>query len=387
MSKWNKILPYSRQLIDADDIQAVIEVLQSDFLTQGPRVADFEKALAEYCGSAYAVAVATGTAALHAAYFAAGIGKGDDVITSPITFAATANAALYLGARPLFADVEPDTGNIDPARVSSLITERTRAILPVHYSGQPVDLDAIHAIAREKKLIVIEDACHAIGSTYKGQKIGALSDMTVFSFHPVKPITTGEGGAILTNNSDYYEKLRIFREHGITRDKNIMHTRSEGDWYYEMHHLGFNFRITEIQSALGISQLRKIDRFIARRQEIADYYINAFRDNPWFETPEQKSYVRSSWHLFPIRLRSPYIAHRKEIFKRLRQNNLWVQVHYIPVYWHPYYQRLGYSRELCPIAEDFYAREISLPIFQGMTADDIKAVVSIITEVFQSIKQ
>jgi dTDP-4-amino-4,6-dideoxygalactose transaminase len=402
------VIPYSRQLIEQDDIEAVTQVLQSDFLTQGPAVEAFESALTSYTGAQYAVLFSSGTGALHAAHFAAGVGRGNQVITSPITFAATSNAALYLGATPVFADVESDTGNIDAESLEQVITPKTKAIVPVHYAGHPVDLKAIALVAKEFGLIVIEDACHALGAEYRivtrseergarqqpprtsnleprtsspsegWIKIGSCeySDMTVFSFHPVKHITTGEGGAVLTNRSDYYEKLRIFRTHGITKDPSKFDTLDPGgDWYYEMHALGFNYRISDIHAALGTSQLRKLDRFVSRRREVAERYKTAFADNPGFLIPPERSYARSAYHLYPIRLTNEFREKKSKIFSALRESGLGVQVHYIPAYLHPYYQEMGYKPGICPAAEEFYQREISIPLHQGMDDETVETVI------------
>lgn len=383
----SKILPYSRQCVEQDDIGAVVEVLKSDFLTQGPKIAEFEKALAKYCGAKYAVAFSSGTAALHGAYFAAGLSSGDEIITSPITFLATANAALYLGGKVNFVDVEPDTGNINPDLIEEAITPKTKLLVPVHYSGLPVDLDKISKIAKKYNLILIEDACHALGAKYKGQTIGncRFSDMAVFSFHPVKSITTGEGGAVTTNNEEYYNKLVMFRHHGITKDERFMTeaARQAGAWYHEMHYLGFNYRITDIQTALGISQLKKIDRFINRCKEIALQYGEAFSGNSYFDIPTGKNYTDSAWHLYPIRLKDKYIQRKVEIFSKLRQKGLWVQVHYIPVYLQPYYQKLGFKKGLCPAAEDFYSRQISIPIYPMMSDEDVQDVIALLNDVFK----
>lgn len=386
MSNPNRILPYSRQLIEADDIAAVVDVLKSDYLTQGPAVGRFEKALAEYCGAKYAVAFANGTAALHAAYFAAGIGGGDEIITSANTFAATSNAALYLGAKPIFVDIESDTGNINPALIEQKITPKTKAIVPIHYSGHPVDIDAIHEIAHQRNLLVIEDACHAIGAKYKGKKIGAHSDMSVFSFHPVKPITTGEGGAVTTNNPDCYAKLRLFCSHGITKEPSLLENKDVGAWFYEMQTLGYNYRITDIQCALGCTQLAKLDRFIEDKKKIVVQYQQAFADDPRIIIPFEKEYALSSWHLVAARLQGGLVAKRREIFDALRAAGLWVQVHYIPVYWHPYYHKLGFAPGLCPEAEKFYASEISLPIFPGMTDNEARYVIQTINDVLARYK-
>lgn len=386
-------IPYGRQFIDDEDIKAVVDVLRSDYLTQGPKILEFEKALASCCGAEYAAVFSSGTAALHAAYFTAGIGPGEEIITSPITFAATANAALYLDARPVFVDTEPDTANLNTALIESALTKKTKAIVPVHYAGHPADLDPILALAYREGIAVIEDACHALGAKYRDKKIGSVSDMTVFSFHPVKSITTGEGGAVLTDNKDYYEKLIMFRTHGITKDKAKFQVKAEnnfkenlnhdfGDWYYEMQFLGYNYRITDMQAALGISQLKKLDSFIEKRRKIAAFYNSKFRDNPFFEIPPDKEYAYSACHLYPIRLKDTYAERKKEIFSGLRERGIGVQVHYIPVHLQPFYQALGYRQGLCPVAEDFYQREISLPVHVSLTEEDAKYVVDNILKSF-----
>lgn len=384
-----KNLPYSRQCIEQDDIDSVVEVLKSDFLTQGPKVAEFEKALADYCGAKYAVMFSSGTAALHGAYFAAGLKDGDEIVTTPITFLATANAAVYLGAKPVFVDVESDTGNIDIELIEQKITERTKFLVPVHYSGLPVDLDKIASIAKKHALVLIEDACHALGAAYKDETVGncRLSDMTVFSFHPVKSIATGEGGAVTTNSDEYYDKLTTFRQHGVTKDKRFMTDAAddEGDWYYQMIYMGYNYRMTDIQAALGVTQLRKIDRFVGRRRQIARKYAELFKNNKYFDIPVDKDYGESAWHLYPIRLKDKYIGKKKDIFDQLRKAGLWVQVHYIPVYLQPFYQNLGYGKGFCPKAEDFYAREIGIPIFSAMTNGDVDYVAKTINKTLLNI--
>lgn len=354
-------VPYGRQLIDEDDIQAVVEVLRGDFLTTGPKIEEFEQAVCDYTGAKYGVAVSNGTAALHAACFAAGIGPGDEVITTPITFAASANCVLYCGGRPVFADVKPDTYNIDPDDIKRKITSRTKAIIAVHFTGQPCEMDEIHQIAKENDLLVIEDAAHALGADYRGKKIGSISDMTTFSFHPVKHITTGEGGMITTNDERLYEQLKLFRSHGITRDERFM-TKNEGGWYYEQLELGYNYRITDIQCALGISQLRKLDRFVARRKELAQQYYEAFSGVEEIICPYQKEGCQNSWHLYVLQIEG-----RKAVFERLREAGILVNVHYIPVYKHPYYQNHGYQDVCCPNAEKLYQNLISIPMYAGLT--------------------
>lgn len=371
------MIPYGRQTIDDADIVAVVKILKSDFLTTGPTVEEFERKVAAYTGAKYAVAIANGTAALHAACFAAGVGAGDEVITTPITFAASANCALYCGATPVFADIDARTYNIDPQDIRRKITDRTRAIVAVHFTGQPCEMDEIHAIAREHGLIVIEDAAHALGAEYKGQKIGGLSDMTVFSFHPVKHITTGEGGMIMTNNEKLYERLKLFRTHGITRDEKFLE-KNDGPWYYEQIDLGYNYRITDIQCALGVSQMDKLPQFLARRKEIAKVYNEAFADNPNIEIPYQKEGCDNAYHLYVIRVKN---GKRAEAFAKLREAGIGVNVHYIPVYKHPYYQKHGYDKVCCPHAEQYYAECISLPMYPALTGEEQKYVIDKVLEI------
>lgn len=357
------MIPYGKQTIEQDDIQAVGDVLKSDFLTTGPKIAEFEQTVADYVGAKYAVAISNGTSALHAACFAAGIGPGDEVITTPLTFAASANCVLYCGGTPVFADVDPKTYNIDPEDIRRKITDRTKAIIAVHLAGQPCDMDAIHSIAREHGLIVIEDGAHALGSVYKGKKVGSMSDMTTFSFHPVKPITTGEGGMIVTDNEDFYKKMVLFRSHGITRDDSIM-TRNDGPWFYQQFDLGYNYRITDIQCALGCSQMKKLDRFLARRKEIVARYNEAFADCDNIITPYQLSDTESGWHLYMVQVKN---CDRRQVFEAMREKGIGVNVHYIPVYMHPYYQEHGYETVHCANAEEIYSHIISLPLYPGLT--------------------
>lgn len=359
------MIPYGKQTIEQDDIQAVVDVLKSDFLTTGPKIAEFEQTVADYVGAKYAVAISNGTSALHAACFAAGIGPGDEVITTPLTFAASANCVLYCGGTPVFADVDPKTYNIDPEDIRRKITDRTKAIIAVHLAGQPCDMDAIHSIAREHGLIVIEDGAHALGSVYKGKKVGSMSDMTTFSFHPVKPITTGEGGMIVTDNEDYYKKMVLFRSHGITRDDSMM-TRNDGPWFYQQFDLGYNYRITDIQCALGCSQMKKLDRFLARRKEIVARYNEAFADCDNIITPYQLSNTESGWHLYIVQVKN---CDRRQVFENMREKGIGVNVHYIPVYMHPYYQEHGYKNVHCANAEEIYSHIISLPLYPGLTSE------------------
>jgi UDP-4-amino-4,6-dideoxy-N-acetyl-beta-L-altrosamine transaminase len=380
-------LSYSHQCIEQDDIESVLEVLKSDFLTQGPKVKEFEQSLADYCGAKFAVVFSSGTAALHAAYFAADLAENDQIITSPMTFLATANASLFLGAKPTFVDIESDTGNIDTALIERALTEKTKAIVPVHFAGQPAELEKITQIAQKHNLLVIEDACHALGARYKDTTIGdcKYSDMTVFSFHPVKSITTGEGGAVVTNNKEFHNKLTMFRHHGVTKDYKNFKNSSENceDWYYEMQYLGYNYRLTDIHAALGISQLKKLDKFIRRRRQIVETYNKAFKDNCFFDLPVEKDHAQSAWHLYPIRLKDKYKALKADLFAKMHEKGLGVQVHYIPVHIQPYYQQLGYEKNLCPNAMNFYEREISIPLYPSMTKEDINHVIQNVTDIFE----
>lgn len=373
-------LPYSRQTLDAADIAAVVQVLQSDLLTTGPMVDAFERELALRTGARYAVVFNSGTSALHGAYFAAGLGPGDEVITTPITFAATANAALYLGAVPVFADVQPDTINLDPEAVRAKLSERTRVIAPVDFAGHPADLDEIRHIASEAGAVVVEDACHALGAWYKERPVGSIADMTVFSFHPVKAITSGEGGAVVTNNPMYAEKLRLFRNHGITKDPAKM-SRYEGPWSAEMHLLGYNYRLSDIHAALGLSQLRKLECFIARRQTLAQAYDRALAPLA-LQRPGRRPYVEHAWHLYTVQLQDA--KQRRRVFDALHAQGIAVQVHYPPVYRHPYYQQRGYGAVRCPRAEEYASRCLSLPLFPGLTDEDIERVVDALARALDS---
>ncbi|MGQ9756419.1 MAG: UDP-4-amino-4,6-dideoxy-N-acetyl-beta-L-altrosamine transaminase [Desulfotomaculales bacterium] len=377
-----KYLPYAHQLIEEDDIAAVVEVLKGDWLTTGPKIAEFEAAFARYVGAKYAVAVSSGTAALHAACFAAGVSRGDEVITTPLTFVASANCIIFVGAKPVFADVDPQTYNIDPADVERKITPKTTAVIAVHYTGQPCDMDAIHAVAERHNLAVIEDAAHALGATYKGRRIGSLGNLTAFSLHPVKHITTGEGGVVTTDDEELYHWLLLFRNHGIVRDRARM-VKDEGPWYYEVQDVGYNYRMTDFQAALGLSQLGKLERFLARRREIAARYNAAFAGLPEVTVPYQAPWAESAWHLYVLALNLDRLrAGRREIFLALRAENIGVHVHYIPVHTHPYYKWL-IDPTVCPLgegspaprAEALYPRLITLPLFPAMTDRDVEDVV------------
>ena len=379
----NTLLPYGHQCIDEDDIKAVVDVLRSDWLTTGPKVAEFEKRFAEMVGAKYAVAVNSGTAALHAAAFAAGIGPGNEVITTSMTFAASANCVLYCGGHPVFADVEADTLLLDPSCVESKVSPKTKAIIAVDYAGQPCDYDALKKITDRHGLILIADACHALGATYKNRKVGTLADMTVFSFHPVKHITTGEGGMVVTDNPDFAVKLRAFRNHGITTDHR--QREAEGSWFYEMAELGYNYRLPDINCALGLSQLKKLDKFVARRRQIAALYDSAFADMTALSPLARRDDRKSSYHLYVVGLNlSKLNASRQQVFGALRAENIGVNVHYIPVYWHPYYNKLGYGKGLCPVAEKAYEEIVTLPLFPAMSDRDAEDVIRAVKKVLSA---
>ncbi|RCW48202.1 UDP-4-amino-4,6-dideoxy-N-acetyl-beta-L-altrosamine transaminase [Halanaerobium sp. MA284_MarDTE_T2] len=372
----NEFIPYGSQWIDKHDIEAVVETLKSDYLTTGPKIKEFENKFADYVDAKYAVAVANGTAALHAAAYVAGIKKGDEVVTTPLTFAATANSVLYQNATPVFADINPKTYNIDPESIKEKITNKTKAIIPVHYTGQPCEMDEIKEIAARNDLIIIEDGAHAVGATYKDQKIGSIGDLTTFSFHPVKNMTTGEGGMITTDSKELYNKLMKFRTHGITKDESEYLNSSDGPWYHEQQELGYNYRITDIQAALGITQLEKLDKFLARRIEIVNRYNNEFKDIEGLIIPEQLENTNSAWHIYVLQLKLEKLtADRKEIFNALREKNLGVNVHYIPVYFHPYYQSLGYQKGICPKVEKLYERIITIPLYPKMNDQQVDEVI------------
>jgi perosamine synthetase len=369
-------IPYGRQSINEQDIEAVVNVLKSDYLTTGPKIAEFERKVADYTGAKYAVAIANGTAALHAACYAAGIGEGDEVITTPITFAASSNCVLYCGGTPVFADINPETYNISSVDIERKITSKTKAIIAVHFTGQPCEMDQIYEIADKHNLIVIEDGAHALGAVYKGKRVGTLSDMTTFSFHPVKHITTGEGGMILTDNPKLYERLKLFRTHGITREENLL-TKNDGPWYYEQRDLGFNYRITDIQCALGTSQMDRLPGFLEKRKKIAEQYNEAFAGNNQIQLPYQKEGCDNAWHLYVIRVKN---GNRKEVFEKLRAAGIGVNVHYIPVYQHPYYRSHGYAQVVCPNAEEYYKECISLPMYPDLKEEEQEYVIKKVLE-------
>lgn len=377
----NKI-GYGHQYIDDADIQAVVDVLKSDFLTCGPKIVEAEAKLCEITGAKHAVLVSNGTAALHAACFAAGIGPDDEVITTPITFAASANCALYCGGRPVFADIDPETYNIDPDSIEKCITEKTKAVVAVDFTGQAVEVQRIREICDKHNLIFIEDAAHSLGTKFDGKPIGSLADMTEFSFHPVKTCTAGEGGAVTTNDDELYKKLLLFRTHGITRVNEWMDRPSEGGWYYQQVDLGYNYRITDMQAALLSSQLDKLDVFARRRKELVKRYDKAFDEMPEIivqkEIPESDT-VR---HLYIIQLELEKLTcGRKEVYDALQAEGVGVNVHYIPVYSFPHYQELGYEIGLCPNAEYLYERIISIPLFYSMTDEVQEKVIRAVKKV------
>jgi len=377
----SKLLPYGRQSIEEDDIQAVVEVLRSDWLTTGPKVAEFEEAFAAWVGAKYSVSFSSGTAALHGAAFAAGLKAGDEAITSPLTFAATANCVLYLGAFPVFADVSGDTLNLDPELTRSRLTPRTRVVLAVDYAGHPAELDAFLDIAEEHGLVLIEDACHALGAEYRRRRVGSIAHMSVFSFHPVKHITTGEGGMVTTDDARLATALRQFRNHGISSE--ARERQAHGQWHYEMVLLGCNYRLPDIACALGLSQLRKLEANLRRRREIAYKYNAAFCSLPGIILPTTRQEANPAWHLYPIRLDAEKLAcDRGQFFRAMRGENIGVNVHYIPVHRHPYYRdRFGYEGGEYPVAEDAYNRLISLPMFHGMSDQDAEDVIAAVVKV------
>jgi perosamine synthetase len=366
-------LPYGRQWVDEDDIEAVAKVLRGAFLTTGPAVEELERVVSEFCGVKHAVAVNSGTSALHCMYFAAGLSAGDEIITTPMTFAATANAALYLGASVKFVDVEPDTGNMDASLIEAAITDKTKLIVPIDFTGHPADYDTINTIANKHGITVVADAAHSFGAQYKGRQVGTLCSQTEISMHPVKPFTTGEGGMILTDDDDLAHRNRLFRTHGITRDPNALVNKDEGFWFYEQQFLGYNYRLTDIQGALGISQISKLGGFIDRRRQVVARYNEAFADLDAVMLPPQRDYAAPGWHLYVMRLKDK--SRRRAFFDRLKQLHLNVQVHYIPVHWHPYYQGLGYQKGSHPVAEGYYESAISLPVYPKLTDDEIDSVI------------
>jgi perosamine synthetase len=375
------VIPYGKQWIDEEDIRAVVEVLRSDWLTTGPKVSAFEETVTNYVGTKFGVAVSSGTAGLHCAMHALGVGPGDEVIVPTMTFAATANCVMYVGAKPVFVDVEPDTLLISPIKAEAKITPKTKAIIGVDYAGQPCDWDVLRDMARNYDLALVADGCHALGAEFKGRKVGTLADMTVFSFHPVKHITTGEGGMIVTDRQGLAEKMRIFRNHGIDADRQKREVT--GSWFYEMTCLGYNYRITDFQCALGMSQLRKLPEWISRRREIARRYDAAFTDLPGLQPLSVRRDVSHAYHLYVVRIDSEAgVMNRAALFQKLRSAGIGVNVHYIPVHLHPFYQSsLGTEPGQCPVAEAAYEQILSLPMFPGMTYADQHVVIEAVRDV------
>jgi perosamine synthetase len=375
------LLPYGRQALDENDVQAVVNTLRSDWLTTGPKVEEFEEAFAAWVGARFAVSFSSGTAALHGAAFAAGVGSGDEAITTPLTFAATANCVLYQQGTPIFADVVSDTLTLDPDRVSSCVSRRTKAILPVDYAGHPAELNTLMEIANQHGLVLIEDACHALGSEYEGRRTGSIAHLTAFSFHPVKHLTTGEGGMVTTDSPTFADTLRKFRNHGISTG--ACDRQQAGQWHYEMVLLGYNYRLTDIACALGVQQLTKLEANLSRRREIAARYLSALQGLPGLILPATHDNVNHAWHLYPIRIDSAELGvTRAEVFRALRAENIGVNVHYIPVHLHPYYrERFGYKGGEFPVSESAYESLISLPMFHGMSDTDVEDVIHAVAKV------
>ncbi len=374
-SNKHPIIPYGRQCIDEEDIQAVVDVLRSDGLTTGPKVPEFEEAVADYVGAKYAVAVSSGTAALHAAMCAIGISSGDEVILPPMTFAATANCIVFQGGTPIFSDIDPDKLLLDPALIENKITSKTKAIIAVDYAGQPCDYDALRKITEKYGIYLVADACHSLGAMYKDKMVGSIADLTIFSFHPVKHITTGEGGMVITDKDELDLRLRLFRNHGITTD--FKQREKQKTWFYEMQELGYNYRISDFQCALGLSQLKKLPMFLEKRRRIASQYDSAFASVPAIQPLSVQEHVVHAYHLYVIKLDLKVLGYsRNYLYHQLRNNNIGANVHYIPVHLHPYYQEhFGTNSNLCPVAEEAYNKILSIPIYPGMTDKDIQKVI------------
>lgn len=373
---------YGHQYIDDADIQAVVSVLKSDYLTCGPKIGELEKKLCEITGAKYAVVCSNGTAALHIACLAAGVSEGDEVITTPITFAASANCALYCRARPVFADINDRTYNIDPASVKAKVNAKTKAVVAVDFTGQSIEEEELLKVCRENGIVLIEDGAHVIGTKYKGRANGSIADMTTFSFHPVKTVTGGEGGAVLTNSEEYYKKLLLFRAHGITREAGLMEHEPDGAWYYEQIALGYNYRMTDMQAALIISQLDKLPAFSKRRKEIVAKYDAAFAKLPQIAVQEEIPESDTTRHLYILRMIPEKLTiDRKMFFEALDAENICCNVHYIPTYYFPYYEKLGYKKGICPRAEKLYEEIISLPLYYGMTDKDAEDVIRAVEKI------
>ncbi|WP_045740603.1 DegT/DnrJ/EryC1/StrS family aminotransferase [Actinoplanes rectilineatus] len=365
------MLPYGRQSIDGSDVEAVVAALGSDWLTTGPRVADFEADLEQVAG-APCVTVTNGTTALHAAYAAAGVTTGDEVVTTPMTFVATASSAAMLGAKVVFADVEQDTANLDPAAAEAAVTSRTRVVAAVDYAGVPADYDRLRKISESAGALLLGDAAHSIGSTWRGRPVGTLADLTTFSFFPTKNLTTGEGGAVASTRPELVERLRTFRTVGVTRDPAKLRRTDEGGWFYEVHEFGLNYRLPDVLAALGSAQLRRLGRFKARRAYLSARYDELLAGVPGLRLPAQRAEADPMRHLYPVRILD---GRRREVYDRLRAAGIGVQINYIPVYWHPVFEDLGYRRGMCPVAESFYAEQLSLPLFADLSDTDQNRVV------------
>lgn len=379
---------YGHQYIDEADVAAVADVLRNGDLTCGPKITELEKRLCELTGAKYAVAVSNGTAALHIACQAAGVTAGDEVITTPITFAASANCALYCGAMPVFADINEKTYNIDPASVAEKMSEKTKAVVAVDYTGQAAELAPLLKLCRENGAVLIEDAAHSIGTKYDGKPVGSIADLTTFSFHPVKTVTGGEGGAVLTNNAEYYKKLLLYRSHGITRDESLLEKEKEGTWYCEQVALGVNYRMTDIQAALIISQLDKLERFRERRSRIVARYNEAFAEMPEITVQEEIPESDTTRHLYILRIKPEMLTvDRRQFFDAMAAENICCNVHYIPVYYHPYYEKLGYKKGLCPKAEKLYEEIMSLPLYYAMTEQDVEDVIHAVRKVVENYRR
>ncbi len=380
-----KKLFYGHQYIDDADIEAVVRTLKSDYLTCGPEITALEEKLCRVTGAKYAVVCSNGTAALHMACQAAGVAEGDEVITTPITFAASANCALYCGAKPVFADIDEKTYNIDPTEVARKVTERTKAVVAVDFTGQAVDLNPLRRLCGERGIVLIEDGAHSIGTTYDGQGVGSIADMTTFSFHPVKTVTGGEGGAVLTNDETYYKKLLLYRSHGITRDETMLERMSEGPWYYEQIALGMNYRMTDIQASLVNSQLDKLEMFQKRRKEIVARYNEAFSQMPELVVQQEIPESNTTRHLYILRIRPEMLTiDRAQFFQYMGAENIVCNVHYIPVYRHPYYEKLGYEKGLCPKAEALYETMMSLPLYYSLTDKDVDDVIHAVRKIVEN---
>jgi dTDP-4-amino-4,6-dideoxygalactose transaminase len=373
------VIPYGRQWVDEDDVAAVSAVLRGDWLTTGPAVDAFEAALATVAGGTPAVTVTSGTAALHTAYAAAGIGPGDEIVTTPLTFVATASCAAILGATVVFADVSDDTGNLDPAAAAAAATPRTRVIAGVDYAGHPIDADPLRELAHDHGALLVEDAAHSIGSTWHGRPVGTLADLTTFSFFPTKNLTTAEGGAVVAADPELLRRARTFRTIGLVRDPDRLRHPDEGPWHQEVHEFGVNYRLPDVLCALGSSQLRRLPEFALRRKEIHARYDAAMADVPELRTPVTRDGADPVWHLYPLRVLD---GRRRQLFEHLRASGIGVQVNYVPAYWHPVFEDLGYRRGLCPVAERYYSQEISLPLFPALADADVDRVSQLIRDFF-----